>query len=93
MHSFAGRKVIKNERISVVLDTDAFNEVDDQFAIAYLLCSQDRLDSWRCMPRLLLTSKRQRREMAWKSAAGRSAIGKLLRLMGEDKPFYRGSPV
>lgn len=31
--------------------------------------------------------------MAWKSAAGRSAIGKLLRLMGEDKPFYRGSPV
>jgi len=29
--------------VDVVLDTDAFNEVDDQFAIAYLLRSDDRL--------------------------------------------------
>lgn len=31
------------ERVPVVLDTDAFNEVDDQFAIAYALFSQDRI--------------------------------------------------
>jgi inosine-uridine nucleoside N-ribohydrolase len=31
-------------RVDVVLDTDMFNEVDDQFALAYLLQSQDRLN-------------------------------------------------
>ena len=31
-------------RIDVVLDTDAYNEIDDQFAIAYLLKSQEKLD-------------------------------------------------
>lgn len=30
--------------IRIVLDTDAYNEVDDQFAIAYALASQERLD-------------------------------------------------
>ena len=29
--------------VDAVLDTDAYNEVDDQFAISYLLASQDRL--------------------------------------------------
>ena len=29
--------------VDVVLDTDAYNEIDDQFAIAYMLKSQDRL--------------------------------------------------
>lgn len=31
-------------RIDVVLDTDTFNEVDDQYALAYLLQSKDRLN-------------------------------------------------
>ena len=30
-------------RIDVVLDTDAYNEIDDQFAIAYLLRSEEKL--------------------------------------------------
>ena len=29
--------------IDAVLDTDAYNEIDDQFAIAYLLRSADRI--------------------------------------------------
>ena len=29
--------------MDVILDTDAYNEIDDQFAIAYLLCSHDKL--------------------------------------------------
>ena len=29
--------------VDVVLDTDAYNEVDDQFAIAYLVRSSNRL--------------------------------------------------
>lgn len=32
-------------KVDVVLDTDAYNEVDDQFAIAYLLRSADKLNT------------------------------------------------
>ena len=32
-------------KIDVVLDTDAYNEIDDQFAIAYLLRSQEKLNT------------------------------------------------
>ena len=28
----------------VILDTDAFNEIDDQFAIAYMLRSKEKLN-------------------------------------------------
>ena len=31
-------------KIDVVLDTDAYNEIDDQFAIAYMFASKDRLN-------------------------------------------------
>ena len=34
----------KQERINVILDTDTYNECDDQFALAYLLKSQDRFN-------------------------------------------------
>ena len=29
--------------VDVVLDTDAYNEIDDQFAIAYMLLSPERI--------------------------------------------------
>ena len=32
-------------RVDVILDTDAFNEIDDQFAIAYLLASGEKLNT------------------------------------------------
>ena len=32
------------KKIDVVLDTDAYNEVDDQFAISYMLCYRDKLN-------------------------------------------------
>jgi hypothetical protein len=31
--------------IDVVIDTDAYNEIDDQFAIAYLLRSTEKLNT------------------------------------------------
>ncbi len=31
-------------KVKVVLDTDTFNEIDDQFAIVYALLSQDKID-------------------------------------------------
>ena len=32
------------ERINVILDTDTYNECDDQFALSYMLLSQDRFN-------------------------------------------------
>jgi inosine-uridine nucleoside N-ribohydrolase len=34
----------KTGKLDIVLDTDAFNEIDDQFAIVYALCSNDRIN-------------------------------------------------
>ena len=36
---------IPKGKIDVVLDTDAYNEIDDQFAIAYLLRSTEKLST------------------------------------------------
>lgn len=33
-----------DRRIRMVLDTDTYNEIDDQFAVTYAMLSQDRLD-------------------------------------------------
>ena len=32
-------------RVDVLLDTDAYNEIDDQFAISYLLKSKEKLNT------------------------------------------------
>lgn len=36
-------------KIDVVLDTDTYNEVDDQFALAYLLCGEKDPDAMLCV--------------------------------------------
>ena len=36
-------KETEQEKIHVILDTDTYNEVDDQFAVAYLLQSEDKV--------------------------------------------------
>lgn len=35
---------VPKSKIDVVLDTDAYNEIDDQFAISYMLKNQDKLN-------------------------------------------------
>lgn len=37
-------KNYKREKINVILDTDTYNECDDQFALAYLLKNQDKFN-------------------------------------------------
>lgn len=37
-------KKIDNSKINIILDTDIYNECDDQFALSYLLKSQDRFN-------------------------------------------------
>ena len=41
---FIKNLTVPNRKIDVVLDTDAYNEVDDQFAISYMLCYQEKLN-------------------------------------------------
>lgn len=36
---------VPNRKVDVVLDTDAYNEMDDQFAISYMLASQDKINT------------------------------------------------
>ena len=38
------KKEEHKERINVILDTDTYNECDDQFALSYMLLSQDRFN-------------------------------------------------
>ena len=38
------KKDESEERINVILDTDTYNECDDQFALSYMLLSQDRFN-------------------------------------------------
>ena len=35
---------VPSEKIDVILDTDAYNEIDDQYAIAYMLRSEEKLN-------------------------------------------------
>ena len=36
--------IISNNKINVILDTDTYNECDDQFALSYLIKSQDKFN-------------------------------------------------
>lgn len=80
---------IPSGRIDVVLDTDAYNEIDDQFAIAYLLKNGDRLDTKAIYAAPFLnarsTSAREGMEKSY------FEILKLLGLIGVKKEVYRGS--
>ena len=48
----------------MVLDTDTYNEVDDQFALAYALRSEDRIDL-EAVYAPSLTTGLQVLKMAW----------------------------
>lgn len=37
-------EILQNKRIKMILDTDTYNEIDDQFAIFYALGSPDRIE-------------------------------------------------
>ena len=75
--------------VDVVLDTDAYNEVDDQFAIAYLLRSKERADVKAIYAAPFLNSRStDPRDGMEKSY---DEIERLLSLMGESLPVFRGS--
>ncbi len=82
--------VMPKGRVDVVIDTDARNEVDDQFAISYLLRSDDKLNT------VALYAAPFSFPGVCDTACGMESsyveIIKLLELAGESgKPAYRGS--
>ncbi len=75
--------------VDVVLDTDAYNEIDDQFAIAYLLKNSDKL---RTQAIYAAPFKNERAESAADGMEkSYQEILKLLELCGENREVYRGS--
>ena len=75
--------------VDVVLDTDAYNEVDDQYAIAYLLaCGEKlRLQAFYAAPffKKHLDSVKQGMEESYRE------INDLLKLAGRSATVFRGS--
>ena len=55
-------------KIDVVLDTDAYNEIDDQFALAYLLRSKEKLNTKAIYAALFIMKSLIVRQMAWRRA-------------------------
>lgn len=76
-------------KIDVVLDTDAYNEIDDQFAISCLLLSGDRANTRAICAAPFLNS----RSTSPADGMNRSydEVVKLLDLLHMDVPVYRGS--
>lgn len=58
--------------VDVVLDTDTYNEIDDQFAVSYLICSAEKLHLRQSMQRRFLMKNPQALQMEWRKAIRRS---------------------
>ena len=88
-------KAFKEEGAAVdcVLDTDAFNEIDDQFAIAWLLRSRDRANVKALYAAPFLNARSESPEDGMLKS--HDEILKLLSLMGEKAapPVLKGSAV
>lgn len=76
--------------VDVVLDTDAYNEIDDQFAIAYLLSAPEKLKvKGICAAPFFNSNSTSPADGMEKSY---NEILKLLKLAGKETAVYKGSP-
>lgn len=80
---------VPTDPVDVVLDTDAYNEIDDQFAIAYLLRSGDKLRTKAIYAAPFFNSRST--DPADGMNKSYDEVLKLLALLGEDRPVLRGS--
>lgn len=79
-------------KIDVVLDSDAFNEIDDQFAIAYLLRSKEKLNTVAIYAAPFFNYKSENAADGMRKSY--DEILKILSLCGEEKlkeSVYSGS--
>lgn len=80
---------VPNGRVDVVLDTDAYNEIDDQFAIAYLLGSKEKLDAKAIYAAPFFNANSSGPKDGMEKSY--DEILKLLSLSGEKCAVYKGS--
>ncbi len=75
--------------VDAVIDTDAYNEIDDQFAISYALRRQDRINVQAIYAAPFLNQ----RSVSPADGMEKSyqEIFRLLKLLDEDRPVFRGS--
>ena len=77
------------KRVDAVLDTDAYNEIDDQFAIAYMLASSDKINTKAIYAAPFLNGKsKDAKDGMEKSYA---EIEKILSLCKRSVPVFKGS--
>jgi inosine-uridine nucleoside N-ribohydrolase len=76
-------------KIDVVLDTDAYNEIDDQFAIAYMLKNPERLDVKAIYAAPFLNARSTSAGDGMEKSY--NEIFKLLDLMKIEMEVFRGS--
>ena len=77
------------KKADVVLDSDAYNEIDDQFAISYALKAQEKLDVKALYAAPFFNERSSGPADGMERSYGE--ILKLLRLSGFEKPVFRGS--
>lgn len=85
------RPVVKKpvHPVDVVLDTDAYNEIDDQYAICYLLACGEKLRTQAIYAAPFSNKKEPAVERGMEQSY--EEIGRLLALMGKQCPVMRGS--
>ena len=79
---------VPTQKIDVVLDTDAYNEIDDQFAISYLLKSKERFHVRAICAAPFLNKRSESAKDGMEKSY--KEIFKLLSLMGEKSPLRAG---
>lgn len=75
--------------VDAVIDTDAYNEIDDQFAISYALRSPERLNVQALYAAPFLNHRSVSPEDGM--VKSEKEIHKLLALLGEEREVYAGS--
>nr|MDD6336479.1 nucleoside hydrolase [bacterium] len=74
----------------VILDTDTYNEIDDQFALAYAILANDRIRLLSVNAAPFLNDRSQSPEDGMEKSY--QEIGRILRILHRDDiPFFRGS--
>ena len=80
---------VPSGRIDAVLDTDAYNEIDDQFAIAYMLKSSDKINTKAIYAAPFFNGKSTGPADGMERSY--DEIMKLLEFGGMDADVYKGS--
>ena len=78
-----------DRRVDVVLDTDAYNEIDDQFAISYALKAKERIAMQAIYAAPFLNERAESPEDGMEKSY--AEILKLLELAEENVPVLKGS--